>query len=133
MIITMGRRRTVVSVVRLLARLGWQRDPERWTIRCRTMRGRRASLRISLAANGVMVSASAPGPWIVTGLRIGRLRAALADAAVTGGLLSQDRPRRARSHTAVPAPQPRRRVNLHVPDATKRPEVGHGWPVRRAI
>lgn len=68
------------SVLRLLARLNWQRDPDSWTVRCHDGRGRRARLRVGLAPTGVMLSPSRAGSWVLTPLQVGRLRAAVRDA-----------------------------------------------------
>lgn len=106
-------RRRAVPVVRLLARLHWQRDSRSWTVHCRSMNGRKARLKVELdEAGGVVLAASVAGPWIMTGREVGRLRRALADAAITGGLLTADLPRRLRSRPDAESPQRRRRVVL---------------------
>ncbi len=73
-------------VLRLLARLRWQRDPTVWTVRCRDSNGDRAMLRIQLAETGIRVAAPSPGPWALSPLAAGRLRSAVRDA-----LLEYDR------------------------------------------
>jgi hypothetical protein len=67
-------------VGQLLARLGWQRDPTGWTVRCRDERGRRTSLRIGLTRDGITITATAPGPWRLTALESGRLRGVMREA-----------------------------------------------------
>lgn len=73
-----GQRRT--PVIRLLARLGWQRDPDQWTVQCRDERGEGAFLDIHLADTGITLAASSPGPWVLSPLDAGRLRGAVRDA-----------------------------------------------------
>lgn len=73
-------------LLRLLVRLGWQRDPDWWTVPCRDGQGRRARLRIGLTESGIVLVPSSPGPWQLTPLQVGRLRGAMRDA-----LLSFDR------------------------------------------
>ena len=89
------------SVIRLLARLGWQRDPDLWTVRCRDGRGRRARLLVQLTTNGVTLMPSSPGPWTLTPLEAGRLRGAVRDALLTfdrlAGTEHHDAPPGARS------------------------------------
>ncbi|MGH3906909.1 MAG: hypothetical protein ACRDTE_22415 [Pseudonocardiaceae bacterium] len=72
------RRRT--PLIRLLARLGWQRDPDLWTVPCRDPHGRRATLLIQLSPFGITPAATAQGPRYLTGLEVGRLRGAACDA-----------------------------------------------------
>lgn len=72
---TMGNHQRATPLLRLLARLGWQRDPDLWNVRCRDGRGRRALLRIHLAAAGVTRTPSSPGLWALTPLEAGNLRA----------------------------------------------------------
>jgi hypothetical protein len=64
-------------VLALLARLGWQRN-ESWNVPCRDAQGRRSSVRIAVAIEGVRVDS-----LTLTPLQVGRLRGALADAVVT--------------------------------------------------
>lgn len=109
-------------VLRLLARLRWQRDPTAWTVRCRDGNGDRAVLRIQLAETGIRVTASSPGPWALSPLAAGRLRGALRDAllefdCVAGGAHdAQLHPRRANqvawAGPAGPVTGTRRRVEL---------------------
>ncbi|GAA5110083.1 hypothetical protein [Haloechinothrix salitolerans] len=69
-----------MPVLRLLARLRWQRDPTAWTVRCRDGNGERAVLRIQLAETGIRVAASSAGPWTLSPLAAERLRGAVRDA-----------------------------------------------------
>jgi hypothetical protein len=82
----MGKHRRRFALIRLLARLGWQRDPALWTIRCQDRSGRRAALRIHLTTAGIDLLPSVPGPLALSPLQAGHLRAAVRDA-----LLSFDR------------------------------------------
>lgn len=66
-----------MPLLRLLARLGWERDPERWTVQCRDERGRRASLRVGVSSGGVTFTPSVPGELVVAPLQAGHLRAAV--------------------------------------------------------
>ncbi len=50
---------------------------------CRTGDGRVARLDVAVTNAGVVVTASDQGPWVLPPLRVGRLRAALRDAALT--------------------------------------------------
>ncbi|MBM7773675.1 hypothetical protein JOD54_003879 [Actinokineospora baliensis] len=78
-----------------LAKWGWHRRPGTWSIPCRDRSGHRASITVEIAPAGVVVTSSAPGPWLLDPLRVGRLRAALRDAALTFSALDpalDDRP-----------------------------------------
>lgn len=77
------RRRRSTPLVQLVARLGWQRDPELWTVRCRDEQGRRASLRIGLTRTGITILPTTAGLWQLTPLESGRLRGAVRDALLT--------------------------------------------------
>ncbi|MFC5108374.1 hypothetical protein [Kibdelosporangium philippinense] len=125
----MAKHQRATPLIRLLARLGWQRDPNLWTVRCRDGRGRRARLHIRLTADGVTLTASSRGPWTLTPLEAGRLRGATRDAVLTFDRLAGSghgvMPPPAR--TAAPAspqpmgdPVPRRRVRL---DPSARPST----------
>ncbi|MGH3866865.1 MAG: hypothetical protein ACRDQ4_12135 [Pseudonocardiaceae bacterium] len=54
-----GRHHRGTPLIRLLARLGWQRDPDGWTVPCRDLDGRRARLLIRSRRSG---SPSPPPP-----------------------------------------------------------------------
>ncbi len=70
----------------LASLLGSWRDQHMWTVRCRDDRGQRARLLISLTANGIMITATAPDPWRLTLLEVDRLRGVLRDALLTLGV-----------------------------------------------
>lgn len=82
-----GQRRST-PLTRLLARLGWQRDPDLWTVPCRDGHGRRARLLIRLWPCGITLTTTAAGPLHLTALEVGRLRGAARDAIHTCGLLT---------------------------------------------
>lgn len=114
-----GQRRT--PVIRLLARLGWRRDPDKWTVQCRDGRGKRVFLDIRLADTGITVATSSPGPWVLSPLQAGRLRGAVRDALLSfdclaGGAHSAERttPRAVPppSHRPVAVSGERQRVRL---------------------
>lgn len=110
-------------LLRLLARLGWQRDPELWTIPCRDGHGHRCQLQVRLITKGVTLTASAPGPWALEPLRVGQLRAALRDALLTvdslagSGTYMPGTNHRNRRSTAIGIPESRRTIRLdhHTP------------------
>ena len=83
-----GRHRRRMPLIRLLARLGWQRDPDLWTVPCRDRHGRRARLLIQLSPSGITLTATTQGPLHLTALEVGRLRGATRDAIHTCGLLT---------------------------------------------
>ncbi|RLK54348.1 hypothetical protein [Actinokineospora cianjurensis] len=76
----------------LFARWGWRPGPDAWSIPCLDQAGHRASITVAIARGGVVVTSSAPGPWLIHPLRVGRLRAALRDAALTVAAMDE-RPR----------------------------------------
>lgn len=89
-------------MIRLLARLGWQRCTHRWTVPCQDVDGRQAQLVIRLSPTGVMITPTAPGPLRLTALQVGRLRGAAREAIHIGGLLTdadQAKPPRRYWHT----------------------------------
>lgn len=117
----MGKHQRATPVIRLLARLGWQRDPDLWTVRCRDRHGRRARLHIRLTTDGVNLTASSPGPWALTPLEAGRLRGAVRGALLTFDQLASNghvgvSPRTRTTEPASPQPArdpvPRQRVRL---------------------
>lgn len=55
-----GRHHRGTPLIRLLTRLGWQRDPDGWTVPCRDLDGRRARLLIRLAPIGITITPTAP-------------------------------------------------------------------------
>ncbi|MGH3874551.1 MAG: hypothetical protein ACRDSR_24110 [Pseudonocardiaceae bacterium] len=70
----------------LLARLRSRPDRHAWTVGCRAERGRRASLLISLTGDGITITATASGPWLLTLPELERLRDVSRDARLTLGL-----------------------------------------------
>lgn len=114
----MGRHRRHCPLIRLLARLGWQRDPDLWSVPCRDIAQRRSRIAVRLSSSGIAVTAPPDGA-VLNVLEVGRLRAALADATRTLGHLSSGpdhhRPQSARpTDPAAPVP-PRRRISLRPP------------------
>jgi hypothetical protein len=116
---SMTRHHRRMPLVSLLARLGWQRDPDLWTIPCRDEHGRRTRVLVHLTAAGVSITTPAAGALQLTPLQLGRLRAALRDAALSFDRLSgAERPStpaassRAQTTWSSPArpPVPPRRV-----------------------
>jgi hypothetical protein len=67
-------------LLRLLGRLGWQRDPDLWTVHCRDGHGRRARILVHLSAAGVRLTVPDHGPLQLSAWQAGQLRAALRDA-----------------------------------------------------
>ena len=115
-------------LLRLLARLGWQRDPDLWTVPCRDQRGRRARLIVALTATGIALASTSPEGVELTPLEVGQLRGALRDALLTldrlaGGQQLGVRPLTRRREQPVPpagAPRTRQRIRL---DRLSRPSV----------
>lgn len=72
----------MTSRINLVRRSGHRRRmPRIWTVACRTGNGRRAE--VSVRWTGMGVSLKAPeGAVLLTGLQLGRLRAALREAIV---------------------------------------------------
>src|SRR5436309_2592913 len=68
------------SVLALLARLGWQRDSQTWTVPCRDEHGRRGHVGVSVDERGPRVTFDWPGAAVFDPLAAGRLRAALREA-----------------------------------------------------
>lgn len=125
-----GQRRT--PVIGLLARLGWQRDTDQWTVQCRDGRGERAFLDVHLADTGITVAATSPGPWVLSPLEAGRLRGAVRDAllsfdSLAGGARSAEQATPRASQPSPPRPAARverQRVRLapNVRPSTSIPE-----------
>jgi hypothetical protein len=67
-------------LLRLLGRLGWQRDPDLWTVHCHDGHGRRARILVHLSAAGVCLTVPDHGPLQLSLLQAGQLRAAVRDA-----------------------------------------------------
>lgn len=98
----MGKHQRATPLLRLLARVGWQCDPDLWTVSCRDGHGWRAHLRIQPSAAGVTLASSSAGPWALTPLEAARLRAAVQDAS-----LNSDRPAHSGPGSACPVLDPR--------------------------
>lgn len=105
----MSRHRRHCPLIRLLGHLGWQRDPERWSVLCRDTAGRRARIIVRLNVSGIEVTAPPDGVVLTVG-QIGRLRSALADATRTLGRLTPDIDDQPEIPTAPVLP--RRRVSM---------------------
>ncbi|MGH3826107.1 MAG: hypothetical protein ACRDQX_02880 [Pseudonocardiaceae bacterium] len=108
-----------MPLLRLLARLGWQPDPDLWTVRCRDGHGRRARMQVYLSSTGVSLAVPSPGPVQLTMWQAGQLRAALRDAIQRFAELAGPDMARASFARPEPAPPPpgsppprRRRVQL---------------------
>ncbi len=76
----MAQRHRTTPLLRLLGWLGWQRDPDLWTVHCRDGHGRRARILVHLSAAGVYLTVPDHGPLQLSALQAGQLRAALRDA-----------------------------------------------------
>lgn len=121
----MARHQRTTPLLRLLVRLGWQRDPDLWTVRCRDQHGRRAQVQVHLTARGIRIATSSPDPLDLTPGEAGWLRAALRDGLLSLGELAGPDGPRGSAHvpwdTPLPAPPgPRQRIRLHRP---RRPSV----------
>lgn len=121
----MARHQRTTPLLRLLVRLGWQRDPDLWTVRCRDQYGRRAQVQVHLTARGIMIVTSSPDPLEFTPGEAGWLRAALRDGLLSlGELAGPDWPRGSAHVPRDPPPPappgPRQRIRLHRP---RRPSV----------
>ncbi|HYZ07107.1 MAG TPA: hypothetical protein VE709_00635 [Pseudonocardiaceae bacterium] len=123
----MAKHHRMMPLLRLLVRLGWQRDPELWTVRCRDGYGRQARLLVHLAAGGIYLTVSEPGPLQLNVLQTGRLHAALHDAILSldqlagpGGLSVSRKPSRAECPLPALSPGVRQRIEYRVPE---RPSV----------
>lgn len=100
-----GRHRRSTPLIRLLERLGWQRDPALWTVPCRDPHGRRAGLLIRLWPSGITLTATADGPLYLTARETGWLWGASRDAINTCGLLTRTDPAESAPRTgAAPVP-----------------------------
>ena len=76
----MAKRHRTTPLLRLLGRLGWQRDPDLWTVHCRDGYGRRARILVHLSAAGICLTVPEHGPLQLSAWQVGQLRAALRDA-----------------------------------------------------
>jgi len=122
MTVAPARHQRTTPLLRLLARLGWQRDPDLWTVRCRDQYGRRAQVQVHLTETGIKIATSSPEPLELTPGEAGGLRAALRDGLLSLGQLAGPDGLRSSAHVPrEPAPpNPRQRIRLHRP---RRPTV----------
>lgn len=116
----MTRQQRRIPLLHLLARLGWQHDPQLWTVPCRDGHGRRARIHVHLSAAGARLTVPDHGPLHLTPWQIGQLRAALRDAFLSLGRLagpdSLTEPAPATPPTPPgPAPSRRERVPVLIP------------------
>jgi len=99
----MSRHRRQVRFLAILARLGWQRDPDLWTIPCLDGHGRRAQLSVRVGLGWVRLDCPAPGPLYLNPFHALRLRFAVrevvGDRALFGDAGPPERP-------APPEPTP---------------------------
>ncbi len=100
-----SRHRRSTPLIRLLARLGWQRDPQVWTVPCWDVDGRRTRLLIRLSPSGITITPTASGPLRLTGPQAGDLLVATRDAMNTFDLVAGlDREKAPRSAWRAEAP-----------------------------
>jgi len=76
----MSRHRRRLGLPAILARLGWQRDPDLWGIPCQDGHGHRARLSVRLGMGWVTLDHPDCGLLYLRPLQVGKLRAALRDA-----------------------------------------------------
>ena len=99
----MSRHRRQVRFLAILARLGWQRDPDLWTIPCLDGHGRRSHLSVRVGLGWVRLDCPAPGPLYLNPFHALRLRFAVrevvGDLALFGDAGPPERP-------APPEPTP---------------------------
>ncbi|MGH3774847.1 MAG: hypothetical protein ACRDRR_03775 [Pseudonocardiaceae bacterium] len=76
----MANHHRTAPLLRLLGRLGWQRDPDLWAVHCRDGHGRRARILVHLGTAGVCLTVPDHGPLQLSVLQAGQLRATLRDA-----------------------------------------------------
>jgi hypothetical protein len=69
----MAAHQRTMPLLCLLARLGWQRDLDLWTVRCRDGNGHRARIRVHLAPTGISLVVPSPGPVQLTIWQAGSL------------------------------------------------------------
>ena len=115
----MAKRHRTTPLLRLLSRLGWQRDPALWTVHCRDGYGRRARILVHLSAAGVCLTVPEHGPLQLSAWQAGQLRAALRDALLSFARLAGPNGLAERATPTAPPPaRPpscRQRVPLLIP------------------
>ncbi len=126
----MAKHHRTTPLLRLLGRLGWQRDPNLWTVHCRDGHGRRARILVHLSAAGICLTVPSPGPLQLGALQAGQLRAALRDAflsverlAGSGGLPALAESRRTKPATPPLVGPPRSRERIPIQRIPARPSV----------
>lgn len=95
----MKRRTRAIPLLILLARLGWQRDCQAWTVPCRDHDGRRSYVQVSIAERGPQLTINGTGVAVFDPLAAGRLRAALRGAIELHARLDES------AREGVPAPR----------------------------
>ncbi|MGH3836468.1 MAG: hypothetical protein ACRDSF_12330 [Pseudonocardiaceae bacterium] len=120
----MANHHRTTPLLRLLGRLGWQRDPHLWTVHCRDGHGCRARILVHLSAAGVCLTVPDHGPLQLSVLQAGQLRAALRYAFLSlerlagpDGLSAMIESQRTTSATPPPvrSPSSRERVPVRIP------------------
>ncbi len=117
----MAKHHRTTPLLRLLGRLGWQRDPDLWTVHCRDGHGRRARILVHLSAAGVCLTVPDHSPLQLSLLQAGRLWIALRDAFLSlerlagpDGLSAMAKSQRTTPPPVRP-PGPRGRVAIRIP------------------
>jgi hypothetical protein len=110
-----AKRHRTTPLLRLLSRLGWQRDPDLWTVHCRDGHGYRARILAHLNAAGVCLTVPDHGPLQLSTWQASQLRVALRDAFLSS--------RRWRAPTGSRAPSPRHRKPTRPPSCRERVPV----------
>jgi hypothetical protein len=122
----MSRHRRQIRLLAILARVGWQRDPDLWTILCLDGHGRRAHLSVRVGLGWVRLDCPAPGPLYLNPFHALRLRVAVGEAVgdldLVGRAESPERPARPEPTPNDPGgPSRRQLVVFHRPP--RRPTV----------
>jgi hypothetical protein len=117
-----AKRHRMTPLLRLLGQLGWQRDPDLWTVHCRDGHGRRARILVHLSAAGVCLTVPDHDPLQLSLLQAGQLRAALRDAFLSlerlagpDGLSAMAGPQRTKPATPPPVRPPSSRERVLIP------------------
>lgn len=84
----MASHRRTTPLLRLLVRLGWQRDRDLWTVRYRDEHGRQARMLVHLDPMGVSLTGAELGTAQLTPWQAEQLRAALREAVLDFGELA---------------------------------------------
>lgn len=110
----MSRHRRRVRLLTILARLGWQRDPDLCTIPCLDGHGRRTHLSVRVGLGWVTLDCPAPGPLYLNPFHALRLRVAVREVVLDldlfGGAESPERPVRPEPGPHDPGVPPRRHL-----------------------